>query len=50
MKKMHGIYRAGIFNVKFLEMLQGICKLPKIIYMIASEYKCMYAKVNFSSK
>lgn len=29
--KMHEIYRAGIFNMKFLEMLQGICKLPKII-------------------
>lgn len=44
---MHEIYRARIFNVKLLEMLQGICKLPESIYVIAHEYKYVCAKVNF---
>lgn len=51
MKKCtESIGQGEIFNVKFLEMLQGICKLPKIIYMIACEYKRICAKVNFSDE
>lgn len=48
MKNMQEIYRAGIFNVKFLEMLQGICKLYETIYTIICKYECVCADVNFS--
>ena len=33
--------------MKLLEMLQGICKLPESIYVIAHEYKYVCAEVNF---
>lgn len=34
---MCGMKTAGIFNVKLLEMLQGIYKLPEIIHIILCE-------------
>ena len=45
--KIHEIHRVGIFNVKLLEMLQGICELPESIYVMACEYKHGCAEVNF---
>lgn len=44
---MHEIHRAGILNGKRLEMLQSICKLCEIIYIVASEYEGVCAEVHF---